>query len=135
MNGIILVAKEWKARTLLRVQLLEEGYEVVALRTIEEAMMLLGRGMVRPCLIILDTMGQSLKEPVLADLRALAGDAPILVCTGPFDLAQFDFGEAGFTDLLVRPFAVGDVVNAMREVLGNEAMSNESTRNANERRC
>lgn len=88
----------------------------MALRTIEEAMMLLCRGIVRPRLIILDTMGQSLKEPILADLQALADDTPILICTGPFDLAQFDFEEAGFTDLLVRPFAVGDVVNVVHMV-------------------
>jgi len=68
-------------------------------------------------------------------LRTLAGEAPILVCSGPFDLAQFDFEEAGFTDLLIRPFTVGDVVNAVREVPGDEAMSNEATKSANERRC
>jgi DNA-binding response OmpR family regulator len=135
VSEIILVAREWKARALLRAQLLEEGHEVMALPTIEEAMMLLCRGMVRPRLIILDTVGQSLKEPILADLQALAGDAPILVCTGPFDLARFDFKEAGLTDLLVRPFAIGDVVNAVREILGNEATGNEATRDANERRC
>jgi len=121
MSEIILVAREWKARTLLRAQLLEEGYEVTALRTIEEAMMLLCRGMVRPRLIILDTIGQSLKEPMLTDLQALAGNAPILVCTGPFDLARLDFEEVGLTNLLVRPFTVGDVVNAVCEILSNEA--------------
>lgn len=94
----------------------------MALRTIEEAVMLLSRGMVRPRLIILDTAGQNLKEPILADLQALAGDAPILVCSGPFDRAQFDFEEAGFTDLLTRPFTVQDVVNKVREVLGKEVI-------------
>ena len=89
----------------------------MALRTIEEVMMLLGQGMVRPRLIILDTAGQSLKEPILADLRALAGDVPILVCSGPFDLAQFDFEEAGFINLLVRPFAVRDVVDKANQIL------------------
>jgi DNA-binding response OmpR family regulator len=125
VNEIILIVREWKMRALITAQLSEEGYQVMALRIIEEAVMLLGRAMVRPRLIILDTTDQSLKEPVLADLRALAGDAPILVCTGPFDLAQFDFEEVGLTNLLVRPFTVGDVVKAVREVIGNEAMSNE----------
>ena len=109
-------------RTFLMAQLSEEGYEIMALRTIEEAVMLLSRGMVRPRLIILDTPGQSLKEATLADLRALTDDAPILVCTGPFDLAQLDFGEAGFTDLLTRPFTIQDVVNKVREVLGKEVI-------------
>ena len=128
MNEIVLVAREWKARALLRAQLSEEGYEVVALRTIEEAMMLLSHGMLRPSLIILDTMGQSLNESVLTDLQALADHAPILVCAGPFDLARFDFEGAGFANVLVRPFTVGDVVNAVRNVLGDEAMGNEATR-------
>lgn len=88
----------------------------MALRTIEEVMMLLGQGMVRPRLIILDTAGQSLKASILADLRALAGDVPILVCSGPFDLARFDFDEVGFI-LLVRPFAVGDVVDKANQIL------------------
>ncbi len=122
MGQIILIASEWKARTFVTAQLSEEGYEIMALRTIEEAVMLLSRGMVRPRLIILDTAGQNLKEPILADLQALAGDAPILVCSGPFDRAQFDFEEAGFTDLLTRPFTVQDVVNKVREVLGKEVI-------------
>jgi DNA-binding response OmpR family regulator len=121
VSEIILVAKEWKTRALITAQLSEEGYEVMARRTIEEAVMLLDRGMVRPHLIILDTIGQGLKEPLLADLQALADDVPILACTGPFDLAQFDFEEAGFTHLLVRPFTVRDVVDKAGQVLGKGA--------------
>jgi DNA-binding response OmpR family regulator len=117
VSKIILIAKEWKVRAFITAQLSEEGYEVMALRTIEEAVMLLDRGMVRPHLIILDTIGQGLKEPLLADLQALAGDVPILVCTGPFDLARFDFDEAGFINLLVRPFAVRDVVDKANQIL------------------
>jgi DNA-binding response OmpR family regulator len=130
VEEIVLIAREWKTRALITAQLSEEGYEVMALRTVEEAVVLLDRGMVRPRLIVLDTIGQSLKEAILADLQALTDDVPILVCTGPFDLTQFDFEGAGFTDLLIRPFAVGDVVDAVREILGNEA-----TRNTSERRC
>ena len=118
MLEIILIAKEWKARALITAQLSEEGYEVMALRTIEEAVTLLSRGMVRPRLIILDTVGQSIEQSTLADLQALADDVPILVCSGPFDLARFDFQEAGFTDLLIRPFAVRDVVDKVGQVLG-----------------
>lgn len=110
-------------------QLLEEGYEVTALRTIEEAMRLLTQGMAKPRLIILDTLGQSLKETILTDFRILSGNTPILVCTGPFDLASLDLKKVGFVNLLVRPFTVGDVVNAVREALGNEAMRSEEVSN------
>jgi len=118
MSDILLIAKQWKARAFIMAQLSEEGYTVMALRTVEEAMMLLCRGLVRPRLIILDTIGQNLGERALADLRGLADGAPILICTGPYDLAQFDFGGMGFMDLLVRPFAVQDVVDAVRRLLG-----------------
>jgi DNA-binding response OmpR family regulator len=124
VREIVLVAKEWKTRALITAQLSEEGYQVLALRTIEEAVMLLGRGMVRPRLIILDTPGQNLKEAILADLRALADDVPILACTGPFDLAQFDFEEAGFIKL-VRPFTVRDVVDKVGQVLGKGVKDEE----------
>jgi DNA-binding response OmpR family regulator len=117
VSEIILIAKEWKARAFITAQLSEEGHEVMALRTVEEAMMLLGQGMVRPRLIILDTTGQSLKASILADLRALASDVPILVCSGPFDLAQLDFEKAGLAHLLVRPFAVRDVVDKANQIL------------------
>jgi len=120
MSEMVLIAGEWKTRALIAAQLSEEGHQVMALRTIEEAIMLLGRGMMRPSLIILDTMGQNLREPILGDLRTLAGDTPILVCTGPFDLAQFDFVEAGFTELLIRPFAVKDVVDKVNKMLAAE---------------
>lgn len=118
MSDVLLIAEGWKARAFITAQLSEEGYEVMALRTIEEATMLLCRGMVRPRLIILDTIGQSLGERALADLWSLAGDTPILICTGPYDLAQLDFRGMGLTDLLVRPFTVQDVVNAVRRLLG-----------------
>jgi DNA-binding response OmpR family regulator len=126
VGEIILIASEWKARRFIMAQLLEEGYEVMALRTIEEAMMLLGQGMMRPHLIILDTAGQSLNEAILADLRTLAGDVPILVCTGPFDLAQFDFEEAGLAHLLVRPFTVGDVVDRVSQLLGKQVLADRN---------
>jgi len=133
MEQIVLIAKQWKARAFIMAQLLEEGYEVMALRTIEEAMRLLAQEMTRPRLIILDTLGQSLSETTLADLRALSGGTPMLLCTGPFDLAWLDLKEAEFADLLVRPFTVGDVVNAVREALGNEAMRNEEVSHENTR--
>lgn len=118
VDSILLIAKEWEPRILIRAQLSEEGYEVIPLRTIEEAMALLCRGAVRFNLIVLDTHSQSLKEHILADLRELAGDVPILLCTGPYDMASFDFRKVGFEHLLVRPFAIREVIDKAGQVLG-----------------
>lgn len=115
---VLLIAKECNPRALIRAQLSEEGYEVISSRTIEEAMTLLCRGLARPELIILDTHGQGLDERVFTDLQELAGDAPILVCTGPFNLAGLDFETMGFEHLLVRPFTIRDVVEKVGQVLG-----------------
>ncbi len=117
---VLLIAQEWKPRVLMRAQLSEEGYQVLSLRTVEEAMVLLCRGLVRPHLIVLDTHHQSLKEPTLSDLRKLAGDIPILICTGPYGLAEFDFEAMGFEHVLVRPFTIRDVVEKVGQMIKRE---------------
>jgi DNA-binding response OmpR family regulator len=128
VSEIVLIAGEWKARALIRAQLSEEGWQVRALRTIEEAILLLGRRLIEPRLIILDTTGQDLRESILADLQTLAGGAPMLLCASAFDMAKLTSDEGGFTDFLVRPFTVGEVISAVREALGDEAMDNEAAR-------
>ncbi len=44
----MVIAGEWKARALIMAQLSEEGWQVRALRTIEEAILLLGRRLIEP---------------------------------------------------------------------------------------
>jgi DNA-binding NtrC family response regulator len=117
MDEIILIAKRWKPRTFIRAQLMEEGYSVAAFETIEEAIALLCRSKIKPRLVIVDTIGQSLVERTLVDLKKIEGDVPLLVCTGPYDRARFDFKRMGFADVLVRPFTIQNVVEAVERII------------------
>ena len=113
---IALIMKDWQERAFIRAQLIEEGYEVTGIETIQKAIARLCQGTLEPHLIILDTSGQDLDDKFLADLRALTGNAPIIVCSGPYDLAGFDPQGAKPNRVLVRPFTVRELVEAVETV-------------------
>jgi DNA-binding NtrC family response regulator len=117
MGEIFLIAKKWKPRAFIRAQLIEEGHSVTAFEKIEEAIALLCRGVIKPHLVIVDTIGQTLVERALVDLKKLVEDIPFLICTGPYDRARFDFKEMGFADVLVRPFTIREVVEAVERIM------------------
>jgi len=120
MKQILLAAADWQFRALVRAQLIEEGYEVTAVPGIEHALFLLIRRRIRPDLVIVDTVGQSVTPEHLADLRRLLDDTPALICTGVYQRGAFDFTALGFPHILVRPFRVGEVVRAVRQVIQEE---------------
>jgi DNA-binding response OmpR family regulator len=113
---IALIMKDWQERAFIRAQLIEEGYEVTGIETTQKAIARLCQGTLEPHLIILDTLGQDLDDKFLADLRALTGNAPIIVCSGPYDLAGFDPQRAKPNRVLVRPFTVRELVEAVETV-------------------
>lgn len=117
MGEIILIAADWQLRVLVRAQLLEEGYSVRALPSLEIALAYLLRGGERPRLTILDTQGIELEARKLSDLQRLSGGSPLILCGGALSrrgLGQEDLPPA---QVLLRPFRVGDLVEQARRLL------------------
>jgi DNA-binding response OmpR family regulator len=118
VDAILLIAADWRFRTLIRAQLLEEGFEVSAWPSLEYALAHLLRGGEPPQLIILDVEGIEINARVVADVWQLASQAPLVVCAGAYSQAQL--GQDGFppAQVLLRPFRVEDVVQQVWNVLG-----------------
>lgn len=119
MAEILLISHEWQTRALVKAQLEEEGHQVTGVALLAEAVGRLTQGQASFGLVILDTLGQPCDEGSLARLREAAASASIIVLTGPYDLAQGDFGALDFQHMLVRPFFIGDLVRLVAQVFGN----------------
>jgi len=115
MASILLIAQEWTPRVLMRAQLREEGHDVAGCLTLDEGLLLLRRHPSGYDAVILDTLGQESSPRALA--RLASAGPPVLVLTGPYDLASVDLAGLGFRQVLVRPVFVGDVVAAVRKML------------------
>jgi CheY-like chemotaxis protein len=119
MAQVLLVADDWRERALMLAQLQEEGYTVHAVSTVRWAIALLCRGLIAPDVSIVDLIGHDPAERDLVTLHRLIGDAPLVLCTGVYGQA----GTQGWLTparVLVRPFCIQDVVEAVRGVLGGE---------------
>jgi DNA-binding response OmpR family regulator len=106
---IVLLSSEWRSRALLRAQLIEEGFEVIA--TDSWAMMREQMG-AEALLAIVDL--QDLADPaqVLTDLRAVMDSSHVLVLTAMNTVSPESIERLGF-HVLERPISIGSVVAAV----------------------
>jgi DNA-binding response OmpR family regulator len=117
VGEILLIAAEWQLRALVRAQLLEEGYEVMALPSMEIGRAYLARSDQSPRLTIVDTQGLQLEVRHLVDLWQLSGQAPLILCArAPW---QEELAAEGLplAWMMLRPFRVGDLVKQVRRIL------------------
>jgi DNA-binding response OmpR family regulator len=117
VGEILLIAAEWRFRALVRAQLLEEGYTVKALPSLESALAYLLCSDERPRLTVLDAQGIDIQSWALADLWRLSGQAALLLCGGALNRAGLDGDGLPPAELLLRPFRVRDVVEKIGMVL------------------
>src|SRR5213592_4905843 len=105
---IVLLGAEWRPRALIRAQLIEEGFEVVATNTWPMMRRHLRPGS-KPRLAIVDLKGLPHPSDVLADLRVLMKPARALVLTASGTMAVQDIECLGF-HRLSRPFVIEEMV-------------------------
>jgi DNA-binding response OmpR family regulator len=112
---IVLIGPEWPMRALLRAQLLEEGYEVVATDTwpIPRQFLRAGR---RPHLAIVDLHGLTEPARALTELCGLIGPQRVLVVTALGTLTSEEIQRLGVR-VVARPASVGDIVAAATALL------------------
>jgi hypothetical protein len=113
---IVLLGAEWQPRVLIRAQLIEEGFEVVATDTWPMMRRHLRVGS-KPRLVIVDL--QSLPDPlsVLNDLHVLMKPDRVLVLTAIGTIPATDIAAMGFR-MLSRPIVVQEVVDAAARAIG-----------------
>jgi DNA-binding response OmpR family regulator len=112
---IVLLATDWRPRALIRAQLIEEGFEVVA--TDRWAMMRrhLRPGM-KPQLALVDLKGLPDPVNVLSDLRVLMKPDRVLVLTALGTIPESEIKRLGFRTVS-RPVVIEAVVRAARETI------------------
>ncbi len=116
---VLLIEDAWRFRAAIKAQLMEMGFEVLRLPTLEAGIKLLSVvDQARPHLIVADTVGQADASTLLPQLRAVAEDIPIILCTGPYDEALLDINPEDWDAVLVRPFTIGGLAAKVVEFLG-----------------
>jgi ActR/RegA family two-component response regulator len=127
---IVLLGAQWQTRALLRAQLVEEGFEVLATDTWPMMRQHVRPGE-KPRLAIVDLQGLPDPERVLNDLRVLMKPDRVLVLTAIDTVAPDAIERLGFR-VLKRPVAIGDVVTAVTRTLQEQRVEHKSPRSGQE---
>jgi len=105
---VVLLATEWRPRALIRAQLIEEGFEVVATNTWPMMRRHLRPGL-KPRMAIVDLEDLAHPADVLSDLHVLMKPERVLVLAAAATVPSADIARLGFHELR-RPFVIDDVV-------------------------
>jgi hypothetical protein len=112
---IVLLATEWQPRALLRAQLIEEGFEVVATDTWTAARRALRPGS-KPLLAIVDLLGLPEPDRVLGDLRVLMKPERVLVLAAAGTVQPDAIAPLGF-HVIRRPVPIGDIAGEVTRIV------------------
>ena len=115
----MLIMAAWQERAFVSAQLQEEGYRIKAFAGFNTAVAFLCRSPRMPDVVVLDTHRLHLPVDRLSDFRMLLGDIPLILCTGPYRIGELDLGALRPAKVLIRPFSVEEVAEAVKEVLAS----------------
>ena len=121
MSQILMAGKDWQARALLRAQLLEEGFDVEAHETVNEAVASLESAPSPPDLFLADV---SQSDDPSADVEALAAwsrKVPIWIIASRAFIIEKGLRGHGFEMILLRPVDVGELVEQVKQRLEDQA--------------
>lgn len=121
MSRILIAGKDWQARTLLRAQLLEEGFDVEAHETVADALASLESTPSAPDLFLADI---SQSDDLTGEVEALAAGSrktPIWIIASRAFITEKGLSGRGFEMILLRPVDVGELVDQIRQRLERQA--------------
>jgi hypothetical protein len=119
---VILLGPQWPERALLRAQLIEQGYEVVAIDR-WPIPRLYRRPAMKPRAMIIDLRGLPEPRTTLDEVRFVMPPDRVVVLMALGTLAKKDVKRLGF-NVIDRPATVGDVVAAVARVLAATRLVN-----------
>jgi hypothetical protein len=109
-----LLSAEWNTRALIRAQLIEDGFDVVATNTWAMMRRHLRPGR-KPDVAVVDLKGLDEPERVLRDLAVLMNPERVLVLAAAATVPRSEISSLGF-HVIGRPFTIAEVVSAVRSV-------------------
>ena len=120
MSQIVIAGKDWQARALLRAQLLEEGFEVEAHETIPDAVTTLETATNLPDLVIADISASNDPSADVQALSAWSRKVPIWIIASRSYIVEKGLRGHGFEMTLLRPVDVGELVDQIKQRLGED---------------
>jgi hypothetical protein len=120
---VVLLAVGWQPRALVRAELIERGYAVVATDDWISTRRHLRPGS-KPHLVIVDLKDLPNPQEVLDSLRVLMAPHRVLVLLAGGTMSKRDIERLGFV-LLPRPFVLGDLVNTAARVIASKDPEHE----------
>lgn len=111
------MGKDWKARALLRAQLLEEGFEVEAHETAGAALEGLERQPYLPALLIADLSASDNPDAEVNQLASRAGRIPIWIIASRTLDVEGGLEGRGFERIFFRPVDAGELVKQIKQRL------------------
>jgi hypothetical protein len=121
---IVLIGSEWPERALLRAQLIEEGYDVIALDAWPMPRLYRRPGM-KPRVMVVDLHGLPSPREMLDEVRFIMPPDRVLVMTALGTLGGSEVQRLGFS-VIERPVTVGQIVAAAAALLSPRAASQPS---------
>ena len=112
---VVLLGAEWKTRALIRAQLIEEGFDVVATNTWPMMRRYLRPG-IKPRFAVVDLRGLGEPEQVLRDLAVLMKPDRVLVVTATATVPPSVVSRLGFR-VHRRPVTIASIITAVREAV------------------
>ena len=109
-TDIVLIGVPWRSRALLRAQLIEEGFEVLATDAWPTARRWLLTG-IEPWLVIVDLQELANPKTVLSELHTLFKPDRVLVLSGAGTVPPTELQRFGF-EVVARPIAIDAVIAA-----------------------
>ena len=111
---IVFLDADWQSRTLIRAQLIEDGFEIVATESWTMMRRHLRPGS-KPRLALVDLKDLPDPQDVLRDLRVLMKPERVLVLTAIGTIPREDIERLGF-HVMPRPFVIEDLIREVRKV-------------------
>jgi DNA-binding NtrC family response regulator len=116
---IVFLDADWQSRALIRAQLIEEGFEVVATESWTMMRRHLRPGS-KPRLALVDLKDLAHPQDVLHDLRVLMKPERVLVLYAMGTIRREDLERLGF-HVIARPFVIEDLVREVRRVTATDS--------------
>src|SRR5215475_12993898 len=111
---IVFLDADWQSRALIRAQLIEDGFEIVATESWTMMRRHLRPGS-KPRLALIDLKDLADPQDVLRDLRVLIKPERVLVLSAIGTIPREDIEHLGY-HVMPRPFVIDDLVREVRRV-------------------
>ncbi len=112
MAQLVLAGKDWKTRALLRAQLLEEGVEVEAYESVEDALQALVPPL--PALLLADLTASEDPGSDIYHLAKWVTRVPTWIIASRSLQVAAGLERHGFERVFLRPLDVGELVSLMK---------------------